>query len=292
MTDRSPGGDGELSAHERRLALEARRRVAGVGDAELSRILRTVSARRAARVSRSRRGPEPAPRDAAPGTITSIVRVGPDVRIFRFTRPPGLSFTAGQYLKVGVEGHKRRSFSLASAPHDDHLELCIELVPNGRLTPVLFGLREGDTLDVADRAKGSFTLDGGVRTHLMVATVTGIAPLRSMLRDALHRGRGGEFVVLHGASHVDELPYRDELEALARTNGSVRYVATVSRPGSPRNAGWSGCTGRVDPLAFEVASDLEPSTTRVYACGNGAMVANVAGHLGGAGFAVATETFD
>ena len=51
----------------------------------------------------------------------------------------------------------------------------------------------------------------------MVATVTGIAPLRSMLRDAMRRGIDAEFVVLHGASYADELPYHEELVALGGT---------------------------------------------------------------------------
>jgi hypothetical protein len=77
----------------------------------------------------------------------------------------------------------------------------------------------------------------------MVGTVTGIAPLRSMLLDALHRGVDAEFVVLHGARYSDELPYFDELAALAASDPRVEYRPTVSRPTEPRNARWSGDTG-------------------------------------------------
>jgi ferredoxin--NADP+ reductase len=144
---------------------------------------------------------------------------------------------------------------------------------------------------IGDRAKGSFTLDRGAAVHLMVATVTGIAPLRSMLRQALHEGSRARFVVLHGASRADELPYHDELAALA-VGGQISYTPTVSRPTEAANAAWRGRTGRVDPLAGEVGVTLDPATTSVYACGNPGMVANVRRDLGALGFRVRSEVFD
>lgn len=213
------------------------------------------------------------------------------LRVLRVVRPRQLRFEAGQYLKVGVAGHRSGSFSIASAPHEEHVELCIELVAGGRLTPVLFRLRPGDHVELPDRAKGSLRLDPSARTHLMVATVTGIAPLRSLLRDALHRGVRGSFVVLHGASHADELPYADELRSLADGEARVTYVPTVSRPADPRSSAWRGETGRVDAVAVRHAAALDPATTHVYATGNSGMIANVRSSLGGAGFAVSTEKF-
>jgi NAD(P)H-flavin reductase len=121
----------------------------------------------------------------------------------------------------------------------------------------------------------------------MVATGTGIAPLRSMLRDALHRGTGDRFVILHGASHADGLPYRDELTALAAADARVEYEATVSQ--GPAGAGRSG---RVDPLALERARALDPVDTHAYACGNPGMVSSVSAALARAGFGVSGEKFD
>lgn len=210
----------------------------------------------------------------------------------RTGRPSNLRFRAGQHLKLGVPGGRSGTFSIASAPHEPHLEFCIELIPGGRLTPMLFALSPGGAVELANQAKGSFELDASVACHLMVATVTGIAPLRSMLLDALHRGIDADFLVLHGASHSDELPYLDELTALSASNERVQYQPTVSRPSSPRNLGWHRDVGRVDELACRVAVRLEPSTTRVYACGHSAMVSRMVSELGGSGFEVATETFD
>jgi NAD(P)H-flavin reductase len=159
------------------------------------------------------------------------------------------------------------------------------------LSPALFALKPGDRVNLTDRPKGKFLLEPSASCHLMVATVTGIAPLRSMLCDALHRGVGGEFVVLHGASYADELPYFDEMTALAAANAAVTYVPTVSRPTAARNAGWTHDVGRVDDLACRIAPTLDVRHTHVYACGHPEMVQRVRGELG-ASFPVSTEVFD
>ncbi len=223
--------------------------------------------------------------------MVHVERVGASVRILRIGRPAGFGFEAGQYLKLGVAGSPRRSLSLASAPDDPDLELCVELVPGGRVTPTLFGLGVGDRVELSDAATGSLRLARSARTHLLVGTVTGIAPLRSLLRAALANGSTDEFVVLHGASSADELPYAAELAELARSDGRVQYLPTVSRPGEVRNRRWQGETGRVEALAERIARGLDPRTTGVCATGNSSMVANVRTLLGGRGFRVATESF-
>ena len=71
----------------------------------------------------------------------------------------------------------------------------------------------------------------------------------------------------------------------------MRYVPTISRPDEPVNRAWTGSKGRVDPLARMAAGSLDPRTTHVYAVGNGAMITNVRRDLGGAGFAISTESY-
>ena len=225
---------------------------------------------------------------AGPGRVVAIESLGRTVKIFRIGRPKGFSFRPGQYLKLGVVGGKREDFSIASAPHEPDLELAVELREGGTVTPRLFALRIGDAVDIGGAAKGSLRLDTDADHHLMVATVTGIAPLRSMVLDALHRGTTAGFTILHGASYATELAFGDEL---AGGDDRVRYVATVSRPTEPANRSWTGPTGRVDPLARMVAGGLDPRTTHVYAVGNGGMIKAVKRDLGGAGFRISTESY-
>jgi NAD(P)H-flavin reductase len=230
---------------------------------------------------------------AEAGTVLSVRAVGSSVTILRVARPRGFGFEAGQAIKLGLPGAGvRRTYSIASAPQDEHLEFCIERVPGGRLSAQLSGVAPGARLELAPRPKGKLSLQSGKARHLMVATVTGIAPLRSILRDALSKQGSSEFYILHGASYADELPYADELAELAGSNPRVRYLPTVSRPGDLRNRGWAGRVGRVEA---HVLSTLQPlgsgSDVAVYACGHPEMVGNVHSLLTPMGYSVSAEDF-
>jgi ferredoxin-NADP reductase len=126
--------------------------------------------------------------------------------------------------------------------------------------------------------KGKFLLEpDDSRTHLYISTGTGIAPFMSMLRETLAEGRPRKTVMLHGCSYADELGYRDELEAHERDGTyPVTYVPTISRPNDPRNAGWTGRTGRAERVVHDVCRDLDlrPEQTVVYICGNPDMIIN------------------
>jgi ferredoxin-NADP reductase len=232
------------------------------------------------------------PTDAAPRVLERRDPT-PELMVLRVSRPAGFVFEAGQHVKLGVAG-VTHSYSIASAPDEPFLEFFVELVPGGRLTPRLWQLRPGDSVELGARAKGDFLLDRQADHHFMVATVTGIAPFVSILRhEARHHVTGRRFYVLHGASYADELAYRNELETLSARVGFVTYVPAISRPGEPRNAGWTGETGRLPSIASKHAElfELESGRPRVYACGHPAMVAAIHAQLETANVPVATEAF-
>ena len=97
-------------------------------------------------------------------------------------------FKAGQYATLGVDSAEKRierAYSIVSSPYEEgFLEFFVELVPQGELTPLLYKLHKGDTLYCRKIAKGRFTLDlrSGRTNHLLLATVTGIAPFVSYVR--------------------------------------------------------------------------------------------------------------
>jgi len=210
----------------------------------------------------------------------------------RPSRP--LSFAPGQYVKLFVDGIKRR-YSIVSAPHEGVLEFCIERVPNGEMTARLWGLRRGDAVGVRTKVKGKLQLDLRFPSHLMIATVTGISPFVGMLRAYLHeRRRGHKFYVLHGARGHDEFPYHTELTRLAALRPDlVTYVPTISRPAEARNAGWAGETGRVSGLVGKCVAQygLDPRSTLLYACGHPGMVREVKKQYRRDGFRVDTERY-
>ena len=209
--------------------------------------------------------------------------VSANLAILRLRVAERPSFTAGQYATIGiaVDGDLvERPYSIVSSPYEPFLEFFIELVPDGNLTPKLWELKLGSTILVRRRIVGQFTLDTSVTHHLMLATVTGVAPFVSILRtQQIDRKRGAtsnhKFVVIHGASQsADFGPYRNELEELSGA-GWLTYIPTVSRPWAEPS--WKGETGRVEDIMRKHADRLnfDHSNSVAYACGHPQMLANV-----------------
>lgn len=218
--------------------------------------------------------------------------ISPNLAIFRFRVAEQPSFTAGQFATIGlpVDGEVvERPYSIVSSPHEPFLEFFIQLVPGGSITPKLWQLKLGSTILVRPRTVGQLTLDTGVTHHLMLATVTGVAPFVSILRtQQIDRERGAatnhRFLVIQGASRpADFGPYRRELEELSRGEW-LTYIPTVSRPwGEPA---WKGETGRIEDVLRKHADQLGFDHTKsvAYACGHPQMVANVKAILARARF--------
>jgi len=192
-------------------------------------------------------------------------------------------FEPGQYMTTGVFADGKlwqRPYSVASAPQEAGeagYELYVRLVPIIRFTTLLWRLPIGHRMRMIG-PKGKFLLEpNDPRTHLFISTGTGIAPFMSMIRDTIAEGRPRRTVMLHGCSYTDELGYRDELETWQREGTyPVTYVPTISRPNDPRNAGWTGRTGRAEHVVRDVCTDLDlrPDRTVVYICGNPDMILN------------------
>lgn len=205
---------------------------------------------------------------------------------------PGGEYTyaPGQYATLGVitpEKHYERAYSIVSAPHEKYLEFFIELVPQGDVTPRLYPYHVGDEFTLRKLAKGRFTLEtsSGRSNHLLVATVTGVAPFVSFVRSLHQQWKdqklGGEhkLFLLDGASRSWELGYRDELEDFTAKIPWLTYVPTVSRPWEDKS--WTGETGRVDDLVRKYTDSwgLTPENTSAYLCGHPSMIENVKGIL-------------
>lgn len=237
-------------------------------------------------------------------TLAARIELTPTIARF-VVRPDDAvgAFEPGQYFALGltVDGRLlQRPYSTASAREArTELEFLVRLVPGGAFTARLWALAVGDRLRIG-RAKGLFTLRrGDPRTHLFVATGTGLAPLVSMVESLIREDAHGSqrspdlapaasrAVIVHGVSHVSELAYRDRLECLAAGCIGVRYVPVISRPSDPANAGWTGLTGRLetglDPICD--TQDLDPASSVAYLCGNPWMIATAEGILAGRGFA-------
>ena len=211
-------------------------------------------------------------------------------------KPVNFTFKPGQYCTIGVDGIER-AYSIVSAPHEKYLELFVELVPypDGILTPLLFNLKIMDKVTIRPRAKGLFTFKKEYINHLLVATVTGIVPYISYIRDYIYNaGSGNNFFILLGASYIDEFVYDLELIDLAKTYPDfIKFVPTISRPDAAKNINWKGETGRVNQIVEKYSNDfmLSPNDTLVSACGHPGMIENIKEILGTKGFKIEEERY-
>jgi ferredoxin--NADP+ reductase len=214
-------------------------------------------------------------------TLTYIQVQKEDLAIFRIVPQDGPvpEYKPGQFITIGMHVPSenkivRRAYSIASNPENrKYVELYIRWVRKplpGRLTTQLFNAKEGDEI-VWIKPTGNFTLDdekpNGEKDDRRIVCLgggTGLAPFVSLAQSLHAKGSKREIVLLHGASYVDELGYRDlltdlENESLDRGKDkwNFRYRATISRPQEWFNRSWSGQTGRVE--TFLRSKDGEPS---------------------------------
>ena len=212
--------------------------------------------------------------------------------VFTFRCAEPLSFKAGQYATLRIPGTGElveRPYSIVSSPRESCLEFFIELVPTGLFTPKLWSMRLGSAIQIRRRVVGQFTLDRSINRHLMIATVTGVAPFISMIRTQqqerqLVAGVREQFLLIHGASRSEDFgPYYHELEEVAG-EGWLTYVPTISRPWEELN--WRGETGRVEDIVRKHADGLVFGSTNsvAYLCGHPQMIENVKTILGRARF--------
>jgi ferredoxin/flavodoxin---NADP+ reductase len=204
-------------------------------------------------------------------------------------------FVAGQYATLGVQTPEKlveRAYSIVSSPYEETLEFFIELVPAGDLTPLLFKLNPGDELTMRKIAKGRFTLDlkSGHTKHLLLCTVTGIAPfisyIRTLKRDWDNKKFPGEhhLYLLNAASRSWEFGYREEVEKVVTEVPWLNYVPSVSR--TWEDTAWHGELGRVEDLIRKYMDQWEvtPENATGYLCGHPQMIEHGMGILKRRGF--------
>jgi CDP-4-dehydro-6-deoxyglucose reductase, E3 len=215
-----------------------------------------------------------------PCRIAALTPLAPDVLqvLLRLPAVERLRFHAGQYLDVLLESGRRRSFSIASPPHDSHLlELHVRRVSGGGFTERLFGAAEGSAgeapLAVGSLLRiegpiGQFSYREGGGPVLMVAGGTGFAPLKSMLRHALEAGTRRDIHLYWGARHRHDVYEEARVLEWVRLNPQLKFTAVLSEP-TPLEAAHTR-VGFVHEAVLADHRDL--SAFEVYAAGPPAMI--------------------
>ncbi len=237
-------------------------------------------------------------------TITYIQLLKEDLVIMRLVPNDGQvpEFKAGQFITIGMpnptENNKvvRRAYSIASHPENrNYIELVIRWVRKpipGRLTTQLFNAKVGDEISWIKPTGAALNInekmpDGSKdeRRIVCIGGGTGLAPFVSFAQHLHDVGDKREILVLHGASYVDELSYKEllsDLEMVSLDNGkdkwNFKYRATISRPQEWFNRSWGGQIGRVEtflrpkegglsPLEELIEDKITKDNTIFYICG-------------------------
>jgi ferredoxin-NADP reductase len=193
---------------------------------------------------------------------------------------------AGQHVDVRLtaeDGYQaQRSYSIASAPELDALELTVELVEDGEVSPYFVEeLRAGDVFEVRGPIGGHFSWavkDGG--PLLLVGGGSGLVPLMSMLRHRGARTSDVEARVLASARSADDALYREELAQLEPRAGlSVAWTFTRTPP-----PGWDGYARRADAAMLAEVAPAPEARPLVFVCGPTPFVEAVADLLVDGGY--------
>jgi CDP-4-dehydro-6-deoxyglucose reductase len=206
-----------------------------------------------------------------PCRIARLTLLAPDVlQVFlRLPAVESLRFHPGQYLDILLDGDRRRSFSIASPPHDSELlELHVRRVAGGGFTEHLFDASPVGSLLRIEGPIGQFVYEESQAPLLMIAGGTGFAPLKSMLRHVLEAGIDRPIHLYWGARQSQDV-YEEELVlGWARQYPQLRFTAVLSEATETKaphhRLGW------VHEAVLADHANLEPFD--VYAAGPPALV--------------------
>ena len=204
--------------------------------------------------------------------------LAPDVMAL-FLQLPAIEtfhFIAGQYLDVMLRGERRRSFSIASPPHDSALlELHVRRAPGGEFSQLVFGeLREKSLLRIeGPLGQFGYRHDSTVPA-ILIGGGTGFAPLKSILRHVFEMGLRRELHLYWGARTAPDLYQHGLASEWAARHPNFSYTPVLSDlpPADP----WPGRRGPVHEAAFADYPDLRGID--VYASGPPALIDAIRRH--------------
>jgi ferredoxin-NADP reductase len=215
------------------------------------------------------KAPKPSPWQVA--TVVSIRRETPRVKTIRFAVTDWPGHRAGQHadVRLTAEGGYRaeRSYSIASPPEATDVELTVERLDDGEVSPFLTDqLAPRDTLQLRGPIGGHFVWSASERQRplLLLGSGSGIVPLMCMLRHRRLARSAVPVALLYSARTREDLIYHDELAELARSDAAFTLCLTLTRD---RDPGWAGRVGRITLPAVRSLREQLGGVADAYVCG-------------------------
>ena len=228
-------------------------------------------------------------------TVAGVRRETPTASTVALQVPGWPGHQAGQHLDLRLtaeDGYTAtRSYSIASVPDGESVEITVERLSDGEVSPYLTEVATGgDQVEVRGPVGGWFVWRPEQKEPvLLVGGGSGVVPLMAVVRRHRETGSQAPLRLLYSVRDPDAILYRDELAALEGDGVDIRYVFTRRTPED-----WPRPPGRLDAellAATAFAPELEPTT---YVCGPTSFVEAVANLLVAAGHdprRVRTERF-
>ncbi len=212
-------------------------------------------------------------------TVTKTVTETPDAVSLVLDIPEWPGHRAGQHVDVRLtaeDGYSaERSYSVASSPGSNEVELSIVRLDDGEVSPYLAGLAVGDQFELRGPIGGYFVWEKNeMRPVLLLGGGSGVVPLMSMLRYHAELRAPSRMRLVYSARTEHEILYRDELATLSGDEGDV--VITLTREESST---WSGRRGRVDRDLLSQLTNPVSDDLLCFICGPTPFVEAVADEL-------------
>lgn len=206
-----------------------------------------------------------------PSRVTTIQRPTTDVALLTLQLPATETFRfhAGQYIEVILKDGKRRSYSMANAPHSaSALELHIRHLSGGLFTDHVFGagataMKEREILRLEGPFGSFFLREDSHLPIVMLASGTGFAPIKSIVEHMVQQNIHRPVTLYWGGRRPGDLYMNELVEQWAKTIPDFTYIPVIS-DALPED-GWIGRTGFVHRAVMQDFPDL--SGYQVYACG-------------------------
>ena len=167
-----------------------------------------------------------------------------DVTSFRFPRPAGLDYKAGQFFFITLkQGEKELSkhFSFSSSPTEkDHIEFTKKFTDH-EYSLALKAVKVGDWARI-DAPYGQFTFEGEYPKIAMLGGGIGITPFLSIIKNATDKPLSSRITLFYGCRTENDMAFKQELEELAQENKSLKIIYIINQPTEK----WEGATGNIN----------------------------------------------